>query len=127
MFAIVVSGDVRQVGTRFWQFSCLDVQQQERKNSPSFVVITELWMGHFAGILDDEDIPRPKKVKYLGLIGFDDCFEAAADGVSCVGVAQRPQNLEKLSLEELHQRKHDLKQEDSTNLDVSAGQPLPFT
>jgi len=75
MFAIVVSGDVRQVGTRFWQFSCLDVQQQERKNSPSFVVITELWMGHFAGILDDEDIPRPKKVKYLGLIGFDDCFE----------------------------------------------------
>eukprot|EP00438_Fugacium_kawagutii_P001484 Skav202530 [mRNA] locus=scaffold2011:110210:133952:- [translate_table: standard] len=43
--------------------------------------------GVYAGILDDEDIPRPKKVK--------------------------PQNLEKLSLEELHQRKHDLKQEDA--------------
>ena len=29
------------------------------------------------------------------------------------GTLPRPQNLEKLSIEELHQRKHDLKQEDS--------------
>ena len=108
------------------------MQQEELKNSPSLVVITLLWVQHCAGILDDEDIPRPKKVKYLGLTRFDDCFEGLfgvgpADGGSCAGVVQRPQNLEKLSLEELHQRKHDLKQEDATNLDISAGQPLPVT
>ena len=75
----------------------------------------------------------PKKSSILAsldlTIALKDLFGVgpAADGVSCVGVAQRPQNLEKLSLEELHQRKHDLKQEDSTHLDISAGQPLPFT
>jgi len=54
------------------------------------------------GILDDEDIPRPKKVK--------------------------PQNLEKLSLEELHQRKHDLKQEENyQNMVMSKKKRGPYS
>eukprot|EP00435_Cladocopium_sp_Y103_P051697 s910_g16.t1 len=54
------------------------------------------------GILDDEDIPRPKKVK--------------------------PANLEKLSLEELHQRKHDLKQEENyQNMVMSKKKRGPYS
>ena len=78
-----------------------------------------------AGILDDEDIPRPKKVKSLGSKWI---FSQGSWGDTLQGFIiswlqkwslgmafpsfLRPQNLEKLSLEELHQRKHDLKQED---------------
>ena len=54
------------------------------------------------GLLDDEDIPRPKKVK--------------------------PQNLEKLSLEELYQRKHDLKQEENyQNMVMSKKKRGPYS
>ncbi|CAJ1390567.1 unnamed protein product [Effrenium voratum] len=54
------------------------------------------------GLLDEDDIPRPKKVK--------------------------PQNLEKLSLEELHQRKHDLKQEENyQNMVMSKKKRGPYS
>ena len=62
---------------------------------------------HVSSILDCSQLLCEESVRTVMK-----CVFAVIDGASNNLALQRPQNLEKLSLEELHQRKHDLKQED---------------